>query len=71
MDNTYLEVPQRRHDHPAPPLTHVGRLQFLGRIFDQDLQMPDVFPNVICVVMVFDELNTVLDWRKAASKRYN
>jgi len=33
--------------------------------------MPDEFPNVVCVVMVFDELNTLLDWLKAASKRYN
>jgi hypothetical protein len=53
------------------PLTLVGRLQFLGRIFDQDLQMPNEFPNVVCVVMAFDELNTLLDWREAASKRYD
>jgi len=46
-------------------------MQFLGRIFDLDLQMPDEFPNVTCVVTVFDELNTVLDWGKAASKRSN
>jgi len=53
------------------PLTLFGHLQFLGRIFDYDLQMPDKFPNVVCVVIGFDELNTLLDWRKAASKRYN
>jgi len=52
-------------------LTLVGRLQFLGRIFDQDLQMPDEFRNVVCVMLMFDELNTLLDWREAASKQYN
>jgi len=29
--------------------------------------MPDEFANVLCMVMVFDELNNHLDWRKAAS----
>jgi len=33
--------------------------------------MPDEVPHVVCVVMVFDELNTLLDSRKAASKQYN
>jgi len=33
--------------------------------------MPDEFPNVVCVMLAFDELNTLLDWREAASKRYN
>jgi len=52
-------------------LTLVGRLQFLDLIFDQDLQMPDEFPNVVYLMLAFDELNTLLDWREAASKRYN
>jgi hypothetical protein len=52
-------------------MTLIGRLQFLGRIFDEDPQMPDEFPNVIWVVMAFDELNTLLDRRKPARKRYN
>jgi len=52
-------------------LTLLGRLQFLGRIFDQDLQMPDEFPNVVCVMLLFDELNALPDWRKATSKQYN
>jgi len=56
---------------PLIPLTLVGRLQFLGRIFDQDLQMPDEFPNVVCVMLAFDELKALPDWRKAMSKRYN
>jgi len=33
--------------------------------------MPDEFPNVVCVVIVFDKLNTLLAWRMAASKQYN
>jgi len=49
----------------------VGRLQFLGQIFDQDLQMPDEFPNVVRVMLALDELNALPDWRKATSKRYN
>jgi len=51
--------------------TLIGHLQFLGRIFDLDLQMPDEFLHLVFLVMVLDELNTLLDWRKAASKRYN
>ena len=39
-------------------LTLFGHLQFLGRIFDQDLQMPDEFSNVVCVMLAFDKLNT-------------
>ena len=53
------------------PLPLVGRLQFLRRIFDQDLEMTDEFPNVVCVMVAFDELNALLDWRKVASKRYD
>jgi hypothetical protein len=32
--------------------------------------MPDEFPNVVCVMLAFDELNALLDRRKAASKGY-
>jgi len=37
-------------------------------MLDQDLQMPDEFPNIVCMMLAFDELNTLLDWREAASK---
>jgi len=43
-------------------------LQFLGRIFDLNCQMTDELSNIIREVLAFDELNTLLDWRKAASK---
>jgi len=33
--------------------------------------MIDELSNIIRVVLAFDELNTLLDWRKAASKRSN
>jgi len=52
-------------------LTLVGHLEFVGRIFDHDLQMPDEFPNVVSVKLVFDALITHLDLREAASKQYN
>jgi len=32
--------------------------------------MMDEFPNIMYAAMVFDELNTPLDWRNTASKRY-
>jgi len=44
------------------PLTLLGRLQFLSRIPDKDLQMPVQFQKVIGVVLAFDELNSRLDW---------
>jgi len=71
MDNSYSGFHNVATIFTLSSLTLVGRLQFLGRIFDQDLQMPDEFPNVVCVMLAFDELNTLLDWREAASKRYN
>jgi len=49
----------------------IRRLQFLGRIFDQNFQMTDELSNIIRVVLAFDKLNTLLDWRKAASKQKN
>jgi len=52
-------------------LALIRRLQFLGRIFDQNFQMTDELSNIIQVVLAFDELNRLLDWRKAASKRNN
>jgi len=52
-------------------LALIRRLEFLGRIFDQNFQMMDELSNIIWVVLAFDELNTLLDWRKAASKRNN
>jgi len=52
-------------------LALIRPLQFLGRIFDQNFQMTDELSNIIRVVLAFDELNTLLDWRKAASKRNN
>jgi len=33
--------------------------------------MTDELSNIIRVVLAFDELNTLLDWRKAASKQNN
>jgi len=33
--------------------------------------MTDEFSKIIRVVLAFDELNTLLDWRKAASERNN
>jgi hypothetical protein len=56
---------------PPSFLALIRRLQFLGRIFDQNFQMTDELSNIIRVVLAFDELNTLLDWRKAASKRNN
>jgi len=44
------------------PLTLLGRLQFLSRIPDKDLQMPVQFQKVVGVVLAFDELNSLLDW---------
>jgi len=44
------------------PLTLVGRLQFVSRIPDKDLQMPVQFQKVVGVVLAFDELNSLLDW---------
>jgi len=52
-------------------LALIRRLQFLGRIFDQNFQMTDELSNIIQVVLAFDVLNTLLDWPKAASKRNN
>jgi len=44
------------------PLTLLGRLQFLSRIPNKDLQMPVQFQKVVGVVLAFDELNSLLDW---------
>jgi len=44
------------------PLTLLGRLQFVSRIPDKDLQMPVQFQKVVGVVLPFDELNSLLDW---------
>jgi len=33
--------------------------------------MPDEFPNVVCVMLAFHELNALPDWQKAMSKRYD
>ena len=71
MDNPYSGFRNVATTFTLSSLMLVGRLQFLRRIFDPDLQMPDEFPNVVCVMLGFDELNTLLDWREAASKRYN
>jgi len=43
-------------------LTLLGRLQFLSRIPNKDLQMPVQFQMVVGVVLVVDELNSLLDW---------
>jgi len=43
-------------------LTLLGRLQFLSRIPDKDLQMPVQFQRVVGVVLAFDELNSLFDW---------
>jgi len=43
------------------PLTLLGRLQFLSRIPNKDLQMPVKFQKVVGVVPAFDELNSLLD----------
>jgi len=52
-------------------LALIRRLEFLGQIFDQNLQMTDELPNIFRMVLAFDKLNTLLDWRKAVSERYN
>jgi len=52
-------------------LALIRSLQFLGRIFDQNFEITDELSNIIRVVLAFDELNTLLDWRKATSKRNN
>jgi len=44
------------------PFTLLGRLQFLSRIPDKDLQMPVQFQKVVGMVLAFDELNSLLDW---------
>jgi len=44
------------------PLTLLGRLQFLSRIPNKDLQMLVEFQKVVGVVLAFDELNSLLDW---------
>ena len=44
------------------PLNLLGRLQFLSRISDKDIQMPVQFQKVVGVVLRFDELNSLLDW---------
>jgi len=54
---------------PPSFLALIRPVQFLGRICDQNFQMTDELSNIIQVVLAFDELNTLLDWRKAASKR--
>jgi len=56
---------------PPSFLTLIRRLQFLGRIFAPNFQMMDELSNIIRVVLAFDALYTLLDWRKAASKRNN
>jgi len=43
-------------------LALLGRLQFLSRIPDKDLQMPVQFQKVVGVVLAFDELNSLLSW---------
>jgi len=40
-------------------------------MFNQNIEMTDELSNIIRVVRAFDELNTLLDWRKAASKLNN
>jgi len=44
------------------PFMLLGRLQFLSRIPDKDLQMPVQFQKVVGVVLAFDELNLLLEW---------
>jgi len=44
------------------PLTLLGRLQFLSRIPNKDLQMPVQFQKVVGVVLAFHELNSLLHW---------
>jgi len=43
------------------PLKLLGRLQFLSRIRDKDLQMPVQLQKVVGVVLAFDELQSLLD----------
>jgi len=45
----------------SSPLTLLGHLQFLSTIPDKDLQMPVQFQKVVGVVLVFEELNSLLD----------
>jgi len=56
---------------PPSLLALIRCLQFLAQIFDQNLQMTDELSNIIRVVLAFEELNTLLDWQKAATKRNN
>jgi len=44
------------------PLMLLGRLQFLSKIPNNDLQMPVQFQKVVAVVLALDELNSLLDW---------
>jgi len=43
-------------------LALIRRLQFLGRIVDQNFQMTEELSKILRVVLAFDELNTLLDW---------
>jgi len=56
---------------PPTFLALIRRRQFLGPIFDQNFEMTDEISNFIWVVLAFDELNRLLDWRKYASKQNN
>jgi len=51
------------------PLTLLGRLLFLSRIPNKDLQMQVQFQKVFGVVLVFDALNSLLDWSLATGEQ--
>jgi len=46
----------------------IRRLEFLGGIINQDLEMTDQLPNIFHMVLAFDKLHTLRDWRKAVSE---
>ena len=52
-------------------MTLLRRLEFLGRVLDQDPQVAQELPHIICVVLGFNELNTLFDGGTGADKIYD
>jgi hypothetical protein len=49
-------------------VTLLQRLEFLGRVLDQDPQVTQELPHIVCAVLGFNELDTLFDGGTGAGK---
>src|SRR5437588_4806372 len=65
----------RSHDLSTTSLLHLVMLlrhqEFLGRVLDQDPQVVQELPHIVCTVLSFNEIDMLFDGGTGAGKIYN